>query len=157
MLTRKTATDWLAEVRLHEREGELFRAYDLARQGLDQFPDDLALKHRAVLSLASTGATRKASDELARLAGGTSAGSGPGIRAAELCSGRGLPVRLEPRDDHASGSAADDQGGAHEAVAQPHAVRARLFPRDAGTGVRRARQGVPVLRRGLPARDAPPP
>jgi hypothetical protein len=61
------ATDWLAEVRRHEREGELFRAYDLARQGLDHFPDDHALKHRAVLCLASVGATRKAAEELLRL------------------------------------------------------------------------------------------
>jgi K+-transporting ATPase ATPase A chain len=29
------------------------------------------------------------------------------------------PVRLEPRDDHACGPAADGQGGAHEAVAHP--------------------------------------
>lgn len=52
--------DWLAEVRQLEREGELFRAYDLARQGLEQFPDDLGLKHRAVLCLASTGAANQA-------------------------------------------------------------------------------------------------
>ena len=62
-------------------------------------------------------------------------GSGAGIRAAEFRTGRGVPVRLEPRDDHAPGAAADDQGGAHEAVAQPDAVRARLFPGDPGTGV----------------------
>src|SRR4026208_177126 len=43
-----------------EREGELFRAYDLARQGLERFPDDLALKHRSVLCLASTGAANQA-------------------------------------------------------------------------------------------------
>ena len=86
------------------------------------------------------------------LARGTGPGSRPGLRADELCAGRGVSVRLEPRDDHAAGSAADDQGGAHEAVAQPHAVRARLLPRDPGTGLRRPRQGVPVLRRGLPAR-----
>jgi len=48
--------------------------------------------------------------------------------------------------------AADDQGGAHEAVAQPHAVCARLLPGDPGTGVRRPRQGVSILWRGLPAR-----
>ncbi|HWB49662.1 MAG TPA: adenylate/guanylate cyclase domain-containing protein [Stellaceae bacterium] len=59
--------EWLAAVRRDERQGELFRAYDLARQGLDQFPDDLALKHRAVLCLASCGATRKAAEELVRL------------------------------------------------------------------------------------------
>ena len=51
---------WLAEVRRCEREGELFRAYDLAQQGLASFPDDLRLKHRAVLCLASTGAWQQA-------------------------------------------------------------------------------------------------
>jgi transposase len=43
----------------------------------------------------------------------------------------------EPRDDHAPRAAADDQGGAHEAVAQSHAVRAHLLPGDAGAGLRR--------------------
>src|SRR5258708_36299124 len=52
--------EWVAEVRSCEREGELFRAYDLARQGLASFPDDLRLKHRAVLCLASTGARQQA-------------------------------------------------------------------------------------------------
>jgi class 3 adenylate cyclase len=61
------AAHWLAEARRHEHSGELFRAYDVARQGLAHFPDDLALKHRAVLCLASTGATRQAVEELARL------------------------------------------------------------------------------------------
>ena len=51
-----------------------------------------------------------------------------------------------------AGPAADGQGGAHEAVAQPHAVCARLLSGDPGAGVRRPRQGVPVLWRGLPAR-----
>src|SRR5665647_287541 len=49
--------------------------------------------------------------------------------------GGSFSVRLEPRDNHASGFAANDQGGAHEAVAQPHAVCARLLPRNPGTGV----------------------
>jgi hypothetical protein len=39
-----------------------------------------------------------------------------------------------------------------EAVAQPHAVCARLLPGDPGTGVRRPRQGVSILWWGLPAR-----
>jgi len=52
--------EWLAHVRSYERHGELFRAYDLAKQALLRFPDDLALRHRAVLCLASTGATHKA-------------------------------------------------------------------------------------------------
>jgi len=54
----QSAQEWVAEVCRCEREGELFRAYDLARQGLASFPDDLRLKH--VLCLASTGATQQA-------------------------------------------------------------------------------------------------
>lgn len=56
----QTPDEWLALVRRCEREGELFRAYDLAQQGLADFPDDLRLKHRAVLCLASTGARQQA-------------------------------------------------------------------------------------------------
>lgn len=52
--------EWLSHVRSYERQGELFRAFDLAKQALARFPDDLALQHRAVLCLASTGATHKA-------------------------------------------------------------------------------------------------
>ncbi|HEX3954443.1 MAG TPA: adenylate/guanylate cyclase domain-containing protein [Stellaceae bacterium] len=63
----RNAAEWLAEVRRCEREGELFRAYDLARQGLLEFPDDLGLKHRAVLCLASTGAYQQASALFAEL------------------------------------------------------------------------------------------
>src|SRR5690348_17408731 len=57
-----TPHEWLAHVRSYERQGELFRAFDLAKQALARFPDDLALQHRAVLCLASTGATRKAGE-----------------------------------------------------------------------------------------------
>ena len=63
----KTASEWLAEVRRCESQAELFLAYDLARQGLEQFPDDTALKHRAVLCLASTGASARAAEEFRRL------------------------------------------------------------------------------------------
>ncbi|HEX3862088.1 MAG TPA: adenylate/guanylate cyclase domain-containing protein [Stellaceae bacterium] len=58
----QTPQEWMTAVRRCEREGELFRAYDLARQGLAEFPDDLVLKHRAVLCLASTGARQQAAD-----------------------------------------------------------------------------------------------
>jgi class 3 adenylate cyclase len=64
----RTSADWLALVKEYESAGDLFRAYDLARHALKRFPDDLRLKHRAVLCLASTGATQKAAEELARLA-----------------------------------------------------------------------------------------
>ncbi len=63
----QTPQDWVAAVRRCEREGELFRAYDLARQGLVSFPDELALKHRAVLCLASTGARQQAAELLNEL------------------------------------------------------------------------------------------
>jgi len=78
--------------------------------------------------------------------------SGAGVCADELCAGRSLSVRLEPRDDHAARLAADGQGGAHEAVAQPDAVCADLLPGDAGTGVRCPRQGLRILWRGVSAR-----
>lgn len=63
----KSAAEWLAEVRRCESEAELFQAYDLARQGLQEFPQDVALKHRAVLCLASTGASERAAEEFRRL------------------------------------------------------------------------------------------
>ena len=63
----ETPRQWLAEVRRCEREGELFRAYDLARQALAKFPDDVPLGYRAVLCLASTGATPQAFELLDRL------------------------------------------------------------------------------------------
>src|ERR1700689_4336848 len=66
--TRKhSARDWLVEVRRQEREGDLFQAYDLAMQGLARFPSDIALQHRAVVCLASTRATRQASELFGRL------------------------------------------------------------------------------------------
>ena len=65
--TPETPQQWLAEVRRCEREGELFRAYDSARQALAKFPGDVPLGYRAVLCLASTGATPQAFDLLDRL------------------------------------------------------------------------------------------
>jgi Adenylate and Guanylate cyclase catalytic domain len=56
----RTAGDWLVAARRYEREGELLQAYDIAMQGLHRFPENLALKHRAVLCLASTNATAQA-------------------------------------------------------------------------------------------------
>jgi Adenylate and Guanylate cyclase catalytic domain len=57
-----TSASWLDAVKSQERRGELLSAFDLAQQGLAQYPDDLWLKHRAVLALARAGAT----DEAAR-------------------------------------------------------------------------------------------
>jgi hypothetical protein len=47
-------------VRHEERRGELLAAFDLAEQGLAEHPDDVSLKHRAVLALARAGATVEA-------------------------------------------------------------------------------------------------
>jgi hypothetical protein len=52
----RTREDWLALVRPFEHDGEFFRAYDLAQQGLQHFPGDPALAHRAVLNLCNAGA-----------------------------------------------------------------------------------------------------
>jgi Adenylate and Guanylate cyclase catalytic domain len=63
----RTAGDWLARARRSERDGELLQAYDLAMQGVARFPQDLALKHRAILCLASTHATAQAIDLFEKL------------------------------------------------------------------------------------------
>ena len=55
-----TAAAWLAAVRVEERRGELLTACDLADRGLAEHPDDVWLKHRAVLALARAGATEEA-------------------------------------------------------------------------------------------------
>ncbi len=55
-----SAGEWLALVKAAERDGAFFQAYDTARQGLAEHPDDLPLRHRAVLALARSGATMQA-------------------------------------------------------------------------------------------------
>ena len=56
---------WLEAVRREERRGELLAAFDLAERGLVEYPDDVSLKHRAVLALARAGATEEASRRFA--------------------------------------------------------------------------------------------
>jgi class 3 adenylate cyclase len=56
----RTAGDWLAAVKEAERRGELLTAFDLAERGLARHPDDISLKHRAVLALARAGSTEQA-------------------------------------------------------------------------------------------------
>lgn len=63
----RSVEEWSTEARRHEREGELFRAYDIAMQGLAEHGDAAELKYQAVLCLASTGATRQASAKFAEL------------------------------------------------------------------------------------------
>jgi class 3 adenylate cyclase len=63
----KSAEAWLEEVRGRERNGEFLLAYDTAMRALETHKDDVWLKHRAVLQLAKSGATRRARLEFDRL------------------------------------------------------------------------------------------
>jgi MAP3K TRAFs-binding domain/Adenylate and Guanylate cyclase catalytic domain len=51
---------WLDEARSHAAAGNFLLAYDVAMRGLAEHPQDPALKHAAVLSLARSGATAAA-------------------------------------------------------------------------------------------------
>jgi hypothetical protein len=61
----QTAAWWLEAVRREERRGELLTAFDLAARGLAEHPEDVRLKHRAVLALARAGATEEAARHFA--------------------------------------------------------------------------------------------
>jgi hypothetical protein len=56
----RSPSEWLDAVLSAERRGELLSACDLAGQGLDEHPGDIALQHRAVLALARAGSTEQA-------------------------------------------------------------------------------------------------
>ena len=58
-----TTEGLLKDVKTFFDHGEFFRAYDLAVDALELFPGDVALAHRAVLSLANAGATALALDK----------------------------------------------------------------------------------------------
>src|SRR5258708_6730418 len=77
---------------------------------------------------------------------------GEGRGAAELCAGRGLPVRLVARGRADQRHDGHRQGGACPAVSQPDAVRAGLSARDPGDGVRRAQPRLRLLQGDLHAR-----
>jgi hypothetical protein len=84
-------------------------------------------------------------------------GSGTGVRAAELRARRGIPVRLEPRDDHAPGPAADHQGGAHRrprSRAASHATSTTIW--DAALGRRLYDEGATFKEIGGRVGAAPP-
>jgi class 3 adenylate cyclase len=55
-----SSESWFPAVRDAERRGEVLSAFDLAERGLAEYPDDVRLKHRAVLALARAGATEQA-------------------------------------------------------------------------------------------------
>jgi hypothetical protein len=96
---RHSAVWWLDAVRREERRGELLSAFDLAERGLTQHPTDLALKHRAVLALARTGATDEAARRLK--AYGLAGSSDEEVSALPARSRR--TVRWPARDTNAVG------------------------------------------------------
>jgi hypothetical protein len=120
-LFSKSPEEWLAEVTRSEGDGELFRAYDIAMQGLIEHPDALALKHRAVLCLASTGATRQAMEKFAVLGLDGAAATAPSRRLRmDIAS---LKARLA-KDDALSRSGAERQSQLSEAARQYQAIYA---------------------------------
>ena len=60
-----SASELLQRVRAAERRGDFLGAFDLARGGLDRYPGDRPLVHRAALALARSGATAGARKLLA--------------------------------------------------------------------------------------------
>lgn len=99
-----SAAEYLSLCRIEERAGDWLGAHDVATRGLAAFPDDLALRHRAVLALARSGAT---------------------ARAAELYEALGLD-RVDDEDVAALGARiAKDAGRFGEAAARYRAVYAR--------------------------------
>jgi tetratricopeptide repeat protein/adenylate/guanylate cyclase family protein len=59
--------NWLELARSHAAAGDHLLAYDVAVRGLDEHPEDPALKHAAVLALARSGATAKAHERYGEL------------------------------------------------------------------------------------------
>ena len=112
----RTASDWLEAVRGAERRGELLTAFDLAEQGLAEHPDDLWLKHRAVLALARAGrhGRGRAALRALRAAGG---GRGRGHRGAR--------ARASPRTSRSTPPASRRRAQALRARDLYRAIHAR--------------------------------
>jgi len=58
---------WLNEAQSRAAAGDHLLAYDVASRGLEQYPQDPALKHAAVLALARSGAPAKAGERYLEL------------------------------------------------------------------------------------------
>jgi hypothetical protein len=94
-------------------------------------------------------AVRRYAKSWAKAQGSRDGGS---LCAVVLPAGRGLPVRLEPRDRPDQWRDCDREGRPCPALPQPHDIREGLSARDAGDGVRRARPRFCLLRWCLHAR-----
>jgi hypothetical protein len=93
---------WLESVRQAERRGELLSAVDLAEQGLSEAPDDIWLKHAAVLALARAGATKEAARRFERYGLGASEEEDVAALAARIAKDLALAAGGEERSRRAA-------------------------------------------------------
>ncbi len=94
----------LDRVRAAERRGDFLGAFDVARRGLEMFPGDLRLAHRAVLALARSGATAGARALLSTL--GVISDDELIALDARLCKDEALAATGEERQRKARDAAA---------------------------------------------------
>lgn len=149
-----TAEGRLEEVMTFFNQGEFFRAYDLAAESLELFPGNVALAHRAVLSLANAGATALALSKyyefglderpetdvrslLGRLKKDQAFAETGGARAAMFCEGRALYESA-----FRSATAAHDPEAYYPAI---NAATLALFAGDAEAAGRLAGEVLDVL------------
>ena len=98
------ANSWLDAVRVAERRGELLAAVDLAERGLAEHPDDVWLRHRAVLALARAGATEEAAQRFERYGLAASTDEDVAALGARIAKDVALGSRRAP-SAHAAGRA----------------------------------------------------
>jgi len=87
-----------------ERRGEVLAAADLAERGLEEHPDDVALRYHSVLALARAGSTAQAASRFAAYRLGDLDVLSPVLhqllrQVAHLALDR-LRVTAHPKDDH---------------------------------------------------------
>jgi hypothetical protein len=129
----RTAGDFLRAARQWEREGDLLRAYDILMRGLARYPQDLALRHRAVLCLASTQATAQAADLFTRLGLGLAPSEIAGLEPAARMDIPSLQARL--CKDRALNATGDTR---RTGLAEAAELYERCYQREAAAGNRDA-------------------
>ncbi|MCK6451523.1 MAG: adenylate/guanylate cyclase domain-containing protein [Alphaproteobacteria bacterium] len=140
----------------HERVGELFNAYDTAQHGLEAWPGDVGLKHRAVLALARAGATQLAERKFAELGLGDVAADDVRALRARILKDRALAQRgPERRRLLAESASAYEAVFAHSGNPYPgiNAASLRLLAGDSGRAQALARRVLALLP-PVPARPA---
>ncbi len=142
---------WLDAVRHEERRGELLTAFDLAERGLAQHRDDIALKHRAVLALARTGATEEAARRFDQY--GLSASTDEDVSALQARIAKDSALACEAGERRARARSAaelynaifDRTGGYYPAI---NAATLWLIAGDPGRARRLAGRVLDVLQAG---------